>query len=241
MKERGILFSAPMVRALLAGRKTQTRRILKPLRTAPLPTTSEAAPGVPWRGVVHDTGYAALVAEAPGFGLATVPLPKSPYGVAGDRLWVRETWSKDAADRVYPCPGIWYRADFATDDPANGEHARHCKAEKTGVADGECFACAGRFRWKPAIHMLRRDSRITLEVENVRVEPLQDISEEDAKAEGVEPVLIERKVYPSKHAATVTTPSYRAGFERLWGVINGEDSWRENPWVWVPKFRTVHR
>ena len=236
MKERPILFSAPMVRALLAGTKTQTRRVLK---TRPAPHGDIRCfdmPGGRHSLIVDDAMGLAWVPAGSG---PREPWPAermrgaSPYGGAGDRLWVRETWSKDAADRVYPCPGIWYRADFKTDDPATGEHARHCKAEQTNRPDGECFACACRFRWKPSIHMLRRDSRITLDVAGVRVERLQDISGRDVLAEGVD----NGKSNPAQGVRWENMQ--RLAFESLWSSINGAESWSSNPWVWVVEFRRV--
>jgi hypothetical protein len=105
--------------------------------------------------------------------------------VGEQRLWVRETWSKDALT-VYPCPPIWYRSDIGSyDDPAGGEHTRHCDATRTGRPQADCFACAGPFRWRPSIRMLRRDSRTNLTPIQARLMRLQDITDEDAIAEGV--------------------------------------------------------
>ena len=159
MKERPILFSGPMVRAILEGRKTQTRRIIKP---QPYQNHSPLASGA-WEFVTRpkvkdDTiGWFRDIAEIARF---------CPYGKPGDRLWVRETWgitakvSTDCWDRL---PFVKIPRDFidyrATEPDVNSH-------------------------WKPSIHMPRRFSRITLEITNVRVERLQDISEEDALAEG---------------------------------------------------------
>jgi hypothetical protein len=131
MKERPILFSAPMVRALLDGRKTQTRRIVKHR-----PTMIEVD-GV----TVHGKKQ------------------KCPYGQAGDRLWVRETWQ--LFPRIEGASRIYYRAS--------------CTAPS--VLDD--------WRWTPSIHMPRWASRILLEVTAVRVERLQAISRADAAAEGI--------------------------------------------------------
>lgn len=173
MKERPILFSAPMVRALLDGRKTQTRRVVKPQPTA----TREEAIRTYGKG-------GTFILEAGFFGV------RCPYGQLGDRLWVRETWGACAGSPVY-------RADDNATCPDGG-------------------------RWKPSIHMPRWASRITLEVTGVRVERLQDISEEDAIAEGV--------------------PEQRGdpwAFQCLWDSINGARercSWAANPWVWAITF-----
>ena len=87
--------------------------------------------------------------------------------------------------------------------------------------------------------MPRWASRISLEVTGVRVERLHAISEGDAKAEGVAPTTFTRKVYPSKHAADVTTERYRDSFELLWAQINGAASWLANPFVWVVEFKRI--
>jgi hypothetical protein len=208
-KERPILFSGPMVRALLEGRKTQTRRAVRLDGTASRPagygTCVVLGNGHGWRAEWPDH---------PGW---RVPV-KCPYGVPGDRLWVRETWSRDSKD-VYPCIPVVYRADGRISDEDRREHVRDCKYEATGMAHFECLACPnhGRgLRWRPSIHMPRRASRITLEVTEVRVQRLQDISEEDARAEGVE---------------------YREHFFRLWGEMHGEDNWLKDPWVWAISFK----
>ena len=141
-----------------------------------------------------------------------------PFGVAGDRLWVRETWAAGAcADGLAPAAldgGFWHRENgglwYAADDhaPAN--------------------PISPRGKWRPSIHMPRWASRITLDVVSVRVERLHDITEEDAWAEGVEPH------YP----ATVTEP-HAILFQILWDRINGAGSWALNPWVWRIEFRRV--
>lgn len=179
-RERPILFSAPMVRALLDGGKTQTRRIMKP-------QPRRVDGGVPF-------GDAPAWAHAePGSAVM-----RCPYGQRGDRLWVRETHMDLGA-----C--FLYRAD------ANAEQ------ERAIVAPGQ--------RWKPAIHMPRVACRLTLVVTGVRVERLQDISRGDAMAEGC----------PFPNMARGDDP--RVWYEDLWCDLNGADSWRTNPWVWVVEFR----
>lgn len=172
VKERPILFSAPMIRALLAGTKTQTRRMLNERHL--------------WHFI-----------EGQG------DLGICPYGAPGDRLWVRETHMDLGACYLY-------RAD------GNAEQ------ERALVAPGQ--------RWRPAIHMPRAASRITLEVTGVRVERLQEISDSDAFAEGIQQCSDEG--LPSDGTARGT---YRA----LWESINGPGSWDANPWVWVVEFRRV--
>lgn len=157
---------------------------------------------------------------------------RCPYGVIGDKLWCRETWRavelKDGTDGIR----------FAADHSFQRIESTALAAERWVVAydNGRHFD-----RWRPSIFMPRWASRITLDITNVRVERLQDISEEDAKAEGVEPVVTLRKVYPSKLAADVEHRSYREGFADLWRSINGAESWDANPWVWVVEFRRLEQ
>lgn len=155
MNERPIIFSGPMVRALLAGTKTQTRRVVKPS-----PVVDRA-----WTGGACWQRFAPSIKRPVGEVWSIRDMHKAcPYGVPGDRLWVRETFCDDWSD----IEGIYYRAD-------GGLHA--------DMFDAGC-------KWRPSIHMPRAASRITLEITRVRVERLQDISEADAMAEGAAPLLV---------------------------------------------------
>jgi len=183
MVELPILFSGEMVRAILDGRKTQTRRVVK------LPV-SEIGKMVKYRGDW------------------VLPCEWSPYGKSGDRLWVRETWWQWGGTEKR----ISYRADTLPS-----------------------FAPNGGFR--PSIFMPRWASRITLEVVDVRVERLQDISEDDAKAEGV-------MASGGWNADdTEYCVGYRTAFSRLWDSINAKRgySWATNPWVWAVEFKVATR
>lgn len=157
MMERPILFKAPMVRALLDGMKTQTRRLVKPQPPA----------GTGWMTKYHHPNDAARPYWWAGAGgeLLDFSAP-SRYGRAGDRLWVRETWARDDEDGA-----LMYRADLGRDMNAD--------AWEQGRLEG-----VPRYRWKPSIHMPRAASRLTLEVTGVRVERLHQISRGDAMAEG---------------------------------------------------------
>jgi hypothetical protein len=251
VREKPILFSGPMVKALLTGAKTQTRRLLKPqpVRTLPNAKTVESvghdpldivrAIGWRWQKSKSWSAYAADEAGPGAFANALANF--SPYGVTGDRLWVRETWSRMGLD-VYPCPGCWYRSDFTDfEDPSRGNlmHDQGCSGN-----DGNCWACEerrhGKFKWKPAIHMRRALSRITLKVTSVRVERLQAITEEDALAEGLRPVPgAGGALYPSKLAARASSTA-RGEFQKLWDSLNGRRApWASNPWVWVLSFRRL--
>lgn len=194
---RPILFSAPMVRALLAGRKTQTRRL----------ANFEPLDGVnlSFRGLAVDQltpGKWALVSRgAGGCWNERSKVWKCPYGVPGDLLWVRETFAQVTN---FP-PSVRY---YATDDVHELRRKR------------------------PAIHMPRWASRLTLEIENVRVERLQDISKADVIAEGIS----EREGCPIEDVHCGWHEPYAA----LWNSINGAGSWEANPWVVVLTFKVHH-
>jgi hypothetical protein len=197
--EKPILFSGPMVRAILEGRKTQTRRIIKPQPSG----VPNDPPDITWpRG---ESSYETMLRQV---------LEGCPYPV-GMRLWVRETWA--------PLPG-------GPCDPSNGVIYRASEPENP------------KWLWKPSIFMPRWASRINLEVTEVRVQRLKDISEEDAKAEGAEfgewysgyGVFAE----PTCEASQAKS-SYRSGFGFIWENVHGLDSWELNPWVWVYTFKRI--
>lgn len=199
MKERGILFSAPMVRALLAGTKTQTRREVKPQ-----PTHFVGGPGV-----IDSHGKPVPRAPAIEDGVSSREI-LCPYGVPGDRLWVRETWAHhvqaQSAERDEDGPFVY---------AADGSSALQYRLQT---------------KWTPGIHMFRWASRITLEITDVRVERLQDISEGDLAAEGIQE-LIDAGV---DHDGTP-----RDTYLTLWENLNGAGSRAANPFVWVLSFRRV--
>ena len=241
MKERPILFTGEMVRAILAGRKTQTRRLV----TVPWQGSRRALPYAPYYveedgRLLVDCSGAPDSTGASDYREASTCL-RCPYGVPGDRLYVRETWAqaelgdewnywRGKPDERLP---VLYRGD----NPTLG-------------ADDEY--------WRPSIHMPRWASRITLIVESVRVERLHAITEEDARAEGVEGRTLETwsaydpetggypefMVEPARsglenirhHVRTILTA--RQAFAQLWDSINAKRApWESNPWVWVVGFR----
>ncbi|QFT55616.1 hypothetical protein [Microbulbifer sp. THAF38] len=241
--EKPILFNADMVRAILDGRKTQTRRILGGKRVWP-------------SDIIQDTDFIDGKEVPLGFEhfehgwLKTESM--CPHGQPGDRLWVRETWWQ-AGDWVTAYPeddeGHWggsKRIHFAADGtPPNEPNYDH----PNGLQNGS-FAAAHPHRvWRkrPSIHMPRWASRITLEITNVRVERIQDISEEDAIAEGIrnstlqipltKAVMYHHEPWPTP----VCGESARDAYGALWESINGKDSWDKNPWVWVIEFRRVEQ
>ncbi|WP_420489837.1 hypothetical protein [Klebsiella pneumoniae] len=231
--ERGMIFNAEMVRALLSGRKTQTRRIIKP---QPEATLSGSLSGK-WL-------------SRPLNGLL---LPKiediaihCPFGAVGDRIWVRETWGVvshelDEDGRIQP---------WTPDRPAtvihempfgNGYYSGHA----IYAADGD-FTWGdddgyedGRSCWKPSIHMPRAASRILLEITDVRVERLNAISEEDARAEGIIDGGCLNCGEPEPCGCANPEPDATDAFAYLWQSIYGQESWNANPWVWVIEFKRV--
>lgn len=214
MADRPILFSAPMVRALLAGTKTQTRRVVKPALSG-REWVEQRETGGFWRCADGEPTCYAGVWETHEYA-QQYPII-CPYGQPGDRLWVREAhwWFKDEHD-----PVIGYAPPKLTAE------------DVLYRADGD----DGRRVWRPSIHMPRWASRITLEVTGVRVERLQDISEADAIAEGIERSgTFNWRNYLDHPYADFT--SARRSYRSLWEQINGPGSWDENPWVWVVSFR----
>lgn len=213
LKERPILFSAPMVRALLAGTKTQTRRVvklasLKPSRSAPYEWELTECNG-------DVTCYTA----------AQLVEKKCPYGRPGDRLWVREAFALAPACSD-PDPDFeddWHVVYRASESDPDAKWIG-----EDGIAVSP---------WKPSIHMPRWASRITLAITEVRVQRLHDLTEEEARAEGVERHDDDGVTYygplNNGHACA------RVEFERLWNEINGADSWVANPWVWAISFKRV--
>lgn len=220
MKERPILFNAPMVRALLAGTKTQTRRVVKPRRDRVM--GCELAPNE-------------LAGEVNGGEFLNAPWQP------GDRLWVRETFYCD--DAFYPngvgVDSMWREIDGQR-VPIPIEEQRADMLEAMYYrADGEpeFEGAEGRTPWRPSIHMPRWASRITLEVTGVCVERLQDISEADAYAEGIEQTDF---IEEAEHQEPATgAPPGRYAYRALWESINGPDSWTANPWVWAIEFNRI--
>jgi hypothetical protein len=210
--ERPIIFSGAMVRAILEGRKTHTRRVVKPQPEGPFSLWPNDDSHLEWSDVVTNTDY-------------YVACGLCPYGKPGDRLWVRETFNVGWLDGGK----VLYRADGGS-------------AKEAGYPSEPVY--------KPSIHMPRWASRLTLEIASVKVERVQDISEADAIAEGVE---------TDKHGCTFYAPGVlytdisgqqargikpfrraKQAFEDLWESINRDRegcSWYENPWVWVIEFR----
>jgi len=198
MKEHPIIFSTEMVKAILEGRKTQTRRVIKPQ-----PYIIEGAEGKMLNGSSKSKECFLFIRMRDNFPV----IMECPYGQVGSKLWVRETWGWSGLNRV---------------------------EYKAFPADGKDFRAVDR--WRPSIHMFHAVSRITLEITDVRVEKLQEITDEDAKAEGVD---VDKVFSPdSGHIGKC----YWTKFRELWNSIHKkEHRWEDNPWVWVISFKRLNR
>lgn len=228
MNEKPILFSGEMVRAIIGGRKSQTRRIV---RIDDTPITAEATrAGKRQRGIplgatnVRMLG-SYLKCDAPPGSMTVSSRVECPHGEIGDRLWVRESF-------------IHHPAEFCIEASVSFPSA---PAETAYRAD---YANPERCGWTPSIHMPRKLSRITLEITRVRAERLQDITEEDARAEGVSCRTCGHPIdgLSENDCECFHSVFARVHFKALWNRINGERpgcSWDANPWVWVLDFRVV--
>lgn len=215
MKERPILFSSPMVRALLAGTKTQTRRVVKPQFSA------DAVPAE--MGATNDRGHqisghsGMWWCDAEGNPEKSV---RCPYGQPGDRLWVRETFDflpAGGPDEPQACVIVYW---------ATGS------TEPRSAPESYNPMIYGRAKVRPSIHMPRWASRITLEVTGVRVERLQGISADDAKAEGITEFIGGWSETAAEDRSIQAGSTPQEGYRHLWDQINGPGSWDANPWVW---------
>ncbi|CAH1044519.1 hypothetical protein [Halomonas sp. TD01] len=252
-KERPILFNAAMVRAILNGHKTQTRRAMKPQPAVHVDhfrhvTTCARTGRMDWQACNKAKKPVYAFKKKPCF---VTEIAQCPYGQPGDRLWVRETWG--VVSHSFDANGE--RSQYQPDRPATpiqempfGQGYYH--GHVIYAADG-AFEWAGdddgggntRSAWKPSIHMPRIASRITLEIVRVRVERLQDISKEDATAEGIEPpegeTYRDYAVKPEDNEGHDYYLCPQDSFISLWEKINGLDSCKANPWVWVIEFKRV--
>lgn len=226
MSEKPILFSAPMVRAILDGTKTQIRRVVKPQPKDDI-APHQFPNGFGWRsGLSHK------------YGSHTAHF--CPYGETGDLLWVRETWatvnSECGPGFAYRADGCFHQPEYDGPDFGAGPSFNYDKYPGsytmwyTDLLDG--VPC---HNWTPSIHMPRWASRITLKVTDVRVQRLQDISEEDAMAEGAR--MQKSCNIPGPFDNGLNFFTY--GFKSLWNSINGAGSWDLNPWVYAITFERM--
>lgn len=237
MKERPILFSAPMIRPILAGTKTQTRRLINPVGNDDGFVLRDYGDGFwPYRSEDGESGF---YRDRDGYDMEE--RIKCPHGQRGDRLWIREAWQYyDWTDDGEPL--IRYAADNATAWPETSteEWGEKLQDVWAALSMNENYAidmAARDRRWRPSIHMPRWASRITLEVTGVKVERLQDISEADAMAEGIVSAGDGNgfQLADTTHYMGAARDSYAS----LWQSINGPGSWDANPWVWCVSFLRV--
>lgn len=215
LKERPILFSGPMVRAILEGRKSQTRRIVKSSW---------------WRCLDLDDNMDREIARC-----------ECHYGRPGERLWVRETWKVEAFSHQTPTSG-----------PEKATYYLGYKADVGSIPRGKTVTfpnpVANAFQknrgdWRPSIHLPRWASRITLEIVSVRVQRVQEISEEDAEAEGIDIVIDQHRspwcASSGSDGCACGGKSNREHFALLWDSINAKRGfgWEKNPWVWALTFK----
>lgn len=223
MRERPILFSSPMVRAILDGSKTQTRRAVK--------------------------GFALELLAPDGFTPEYVAIPEngnSPYGYAGDRLLVKETffaWGRwETRFSAKKGRDEWHFIDMTLECGKQYRYVVNMIGENAPRGRG---GVTPQWWKRPAIFMPRAASRINLDNDDVRVERLQDISEEDAVAEGVETIQYTgENAGPNRYSINMgdcwlNSPTAAGAYRMLWESINGPGSWDANPWVWVVKFRRL--
>lgn len=241
MRERPILFSGAMVRAIIDGRKTQTRRVIKAKRGWPIDFVGGGPVGGPdWNdpncwGFEDPNTTIWWLLNSDGDGSQQIP---SPYGQPGDRLWVREAWRvgrphdktppreilPNALEKDKGVTVLYEAGGWRSVGPAGRE-------EPVYAADAPMPDWAGKRR--PPMFMPRWACRLELEITGVRVERLNDCSAKDAIAEGAEPLP------PCQLISQICPEDYVAGYRKLWDGINGTGAWDANPWVWVVEFRRI--
>ncbi|AXY31888.1 ASCH domain-containing protein [Klebsiella aerogenes] len=228
MTERGMIFNAEMVRALLDDRKTQTRRIMKP-QPEPCPRGGHWWPSNVFKTMLHveeemqngKGGWGGLVGDA------------CPFGDVGDRIWVRETFQGPLFD--------YEQMESYLEDSSKFEKPEFCQYAADGKPAPEYYDADDNLRhgWRPSIHMPRWASRILLEITDVRVERLNAISEEDARAEGIIDGGCLNCGEPEPCGCANPEPDATDAFAYLWQSIYGQENWNANPWVWVIEFKRV--
>jgi hypothetical protein len=240
MKETGLMFKAPLVRAILEGRKTQTRRVAKPVKHPDL-------------GNLYTPGALVMEREP-----QHVIDRACPLGRPGDRIYVRETWADLIAvspstdepmaigpgERLIEAPTSWTDDKGRTRWHFDGQVIAYRANSNVEFCDGDGFT--GEFadksdmpRWRPSIHMPKEFARIWLEITSVRVERLQQITDTDCWAEGA--ITEARPDQFSVHSVIATDGkaylSPRGAFSSLWESTGGD--WAADPWVWVIDFKTI--
>lgn len=232
--ENPILFQTEMVKAILEGRKTQTRRT-KGLESINADPDFWNRKGDPRKNTVRmwdSTKECNPNPLAIHFGfkdpIDSIAYIKSQYGKPGDLLWVSETYTKT------PDFGYAYKANMSHDSEDLRKNYLKTKGNEWA-------------KWKPSIHMPKSAARIWMMIEDIRVERLWDITEADAKAEGVQYIESDnffKKGWKNYNLTDLDDPNFHTAllsFESLWLKINGEDSFQSNPWLWVIQFRVLSK
>lgn len=217
--ERGLIFNGEMVRAILDGRKTQTRRIIKDWTVGRDSISKFIQIGKKFIGC-YPEDVPELIREC------------CPYGVPGDRIWVRETFQGPLFD--------FEQMEAYQEDSSKFKKPEFCVYKADGKPAPEFFDADDNLHcgWRPSIHMPRWASRITLEITGVRVEQLKSIREEEARSEGVAR-LREGFWKHYQPGWTQHQLSARGSFATLWDSIYGSGEWERNPWVWVVEFNRI--
>ena len=229
MTERGMIFNGEMVRAILDGRKTQTRRIMKVQ-----PESNQLGLLLITDSTRHsDIGkYHWAESNATGNHVRS-KLFSCPFGAVGDQIWVRETFQGPLFD--------YELMDEYLEDSSKFEKPEFCQYAADGGHRPEYQDADDNLRhgWRPSIHMPRWASRILLEITDVRVERLNAISEEDARAEGIIDGGCLNCGEPEPCGCANPEPDATDAFAYLWQSIYGQESWNANPWVWVISFERI--
>ena len=229
MTERGMIFNAEMVRAILAGRKTQTRRIMKVQ-----PESNQLGLLLITDSTRHsDIGkYHWAESNATGNHVRS-KLFACPFGAVGDQIWVRETFQGPLFN--------YEQMDEYLEDSSKLEKPEFCQYAADGGHRPEYQDADDNLRhgWRPSIHMPRWASRILLEITDVRVERLNAISEEDARAEGIIDGGCLNCGEPEPCGCANPEPDATDAFAYLWQSFYGQENWNANPWVWVIEFKRV--
>lgn len=242
MREIQILFSTPMVQAILRGDKTQTRRVVKP-QPEKVPGSDDSIPArefIEKGNELLSKGLKTIIR-----GTGGMMFPDCPYGKPGDVLWVRETWCQVMRDHAHDLlEGRRENDLFVRPTQVHSDWMQYAK-DKYG------------YKWKPSIHMPKAAARIWLKVVNVRVERLHEITEQDAISEGVEKCIADKERFGARAVGMRLFRNYerkdnslrdypcngfeeaKISFETLWQSINGRESWDANPWVWVVEFEVL--
>jgi hypothetical protein len=243
IKERPILMSAPMVRAILEGRKNQTRRIVKSKNNVHGYNSVSLVSKEEYNDEIAPELEGNVVAKKPMALFYRGPINdldiECPYGNLGDRLWVRESFKKWCIDGTDTVEDGWWTVRYRADNNIQ-EHCATWDCCATDDSPTEVGCEKEPDIWTPSIHMPRWASRILLEITGIRVERLQDISWDDCLSEGIlQKQEHDYTVYFDYLKNDYLASNPKESYQSLINKINGPETWEQNPWVWVVEFRTT--